>query len=170
MALRTFRGVASLREHLDLVRLHEGAVETHTKLPGDVARVLAGVLQEIQGAALRDGAEVLHEFIVSHTDANVRDREGARGFIDLDAHAQWILSSIMDCAWLVACMNRVFSQASEELEINSITDVQERLDHSVELEGLLARCGGASAHDGTFQRGSCAPDARTPERSVPPAT
>ena len=74
VALRTICGVVSLRGHLDLVRDHEGGVDAHTKLPDDVARVLAGVLQEIQGPALRDDADVLNELIVRHTDVRVEQR------------------------------------------------------------------------------------------------
>ena len=66
-ALRTFRGVASLREHLDIARHHEGGVKTHSKLPDDVARVLAGVLQETQDLALCHDADVLKGLIVSRT-------------------------------------------------------------------------------------------------------
>ena len=40
-------------------------------MPNDIAHDSAGVLEELQRPALRDGAEMLHELIVSHTVASV---------------------------------------------------------------------------------------------------
>ena len=77
---------------LDLVRHHEGGIETHTVFTEEVARHLAGVLRVIRGSALRDGAEVRHEYIVSHTDASALER--ARGLVDLEADGQW--NSLID--------------------------------------------------------------------------
>ena len=51
---------------------------------------------------------MLHEYIVSHTDANALAKVRA-------------VSVISECAWLAAWMSWNFSQASETLEMNSLT-------------------------------------------------
>ena len=88
-ALRTFRGVVSLREYLDIARHHEGGVKTHFKLPDDVARVLAGVLQEAQDLALCHDADVLKDLIVSRTCDCALDRKGVSGLNDLRPIPSW---------------------------------------------------------------------------------
>ena len=80
--LGAFRGVTTLRAHPDLVRHYEGGVETHTNLPDEIAHDSAGIPEKLQGPALRDGAEMLHELIVSHTVASVLERNGVSGHND----------------------------------------------------------------------------------------
>ena len=61
----------------DLVRHHEGGVEAHAELADDVRRaVLFHALLELEGAAARDGAQVLLQLLGGHAHAVVRHREG----------------------------------------------------------------------------------------------
>ena len=82
-ALRTFRGVVSLREYIDIARHHEGGVKTHSKLPDDVACVLDGVLPETQDLALCYDADVLQDLTVSRTRSCALGRKGVSGLNDL---------------------------------------------------------------------------------------
>ena len=67
-------------------------------MPDDVAHFFAGVLDEIQGPALRDDTELLHDLIMSHTCACALDRKGVSGHNDFEADAQQVkLSGSRPC-------------------------------------------------------------------------
>ena len=70
---------------------------------------------------LRDGAEVLHEFIVSQPtqlSANVKVRAPSS---NLRLMPSGTLSSLIDCASLVAGMNRSFSTPSPSKTHSGVT-------------------------------------------------
>ena len=129
-ALRTFRGVVSLREHLDSARHHEGGVKTHSKLPDDVARVLAGVLQEIQDLALCYDADVLNDLIVSRTCACALDRKGVSGLNDLRPIPIRTNSPAV-CLQESELLARTWSLGDDLLDENLLASV-ERLGHDAQ--------------------------------------
>ena len=67
-------GARLARDHLDLVRHHEGGIEADAEL-ADQGHVLLGVARELVkeggGARARDGAEIVDQLLPAHADAVV---------------------------------------------------------------------------------------------------
>ncbi len=71
--------------HLDLVRDHEGRIESDSELADEVGvlfRVLGEAIEESPGAGPRDGAQVLLELLLVHPDPVVLDHDGLVLFVD----------------------------------------------------------------------------------------
>ena len=77
----------SARNQGDFIRHNKRGVETHAELP-DQMRVLGLVsgkaIHEFARAGTGDGPDVLDHFIARHTDAVIRDSDGARFLVGAD--------------------------------------------------------------------------------------
>ena len=74
-------------EHLDFAGDDEGTVEADAELADEGAVLLLVArqcAQELLGAGLGDGAQVLHRLVPTHADAVVDHRHGARVLVELD--------------------------------------------------------------------------------------
>ena len=70
-------------DHSDPAGHHEGGVEAHAELTDDVDVLGLVVLFEVQAAAAGDGAQVLLQLLLGHTDAVIGQGQGAVCLIQL---------------------------------------------------------------------------------------
>ena len=137
--------------HVNLLGHRKGGVEADTELPderGILLLVTGQALQELRGAGPGDGAEVLDQFIVTHTDAVIGDGDGPLLLVDrkFDAETgpagQQVGIGQRQISQLVAGIGGVRNQFTQEYLLVGVQgvhdDIQDLPDLGLKLEFFFA--------------------------------
>jgi hypothetical protein len=132
---------------------HERGIETHAELPDEIGVLLSALtegFQELLRAGMRDRAEVLHELVARHADAEVLNRNGLRLVVgrDVDLELETVVEDLLfrelGVAQLLERVGGVGHQLADEdflLRVERVDDdIEQLLDLGLELEFL--RSGG----------------------------
>ena len=140
-------GAARLRNDLDVRGNHKRSVEADAELAYDVGIIGLVLLLECQRTALCDGAEVVFQFFLGHTDAVIGNGQGACVFIRCQMNFKALLwyEGRIGQGLEVALVNRITCIGDQLAQENFSVRV-DRVNHHVQqtlgfcLKLLLCHC------------------------------
>jgi hypothetical protein len=120
------------RRDRDLVGDDEGRVEAHAELADELrigARVARQLAEELSGAGLGDGAEVLGGLVAGHADAVVAHRDGGRLGVEFEFNGEFA----------IVLVQTVIGQRGEAQLVGGVGGVGDQLaqeDLAVAVQGI----------------------------------